>query len=92
MKAVEEEAARLAFVVASVAAVIDPALIVLGGGIGTNTDLLQPPLEQALSRTIPTAPRIVKGELGETAVLTGAIATALDTARHLVFERRGQVG
>jgi predicted NBD/HSP70 family sugar kinase len=92
MRAVEEEAARLAFVIASVAAVIDPALIVLGGGIGTNTDLLLPPLEQALSRTIPAAPRIVKGELGETAVLTGAIATALDTARHLVFERRGQVG
>jgi predicted NBD/HSP70 family sugar kinase len=79
-------------VVASVAAVIDPALVVIGGGIGTNTDLLQPPLERALSRTIPTAPPIVAGELGEAAVLTGAIATALDTARDLVFERRGQLG
>ena len=92
LKAVEEEAARLAFVVAAVAAVIDPALVVIGGGIGTNTDLLQPPLEKALNRTIPTVPPIVAGELGEAAVLTGAIATALDTARDLVFERRGQVG
>jgi predicted NBD/HSP70 family sugar kinase len=93
LKAVEEEAARLAFVIAAVAAVIDPALVVIGGGIGsTNTDLLQPPLEKALNRTIPTAPPIVTGELGEAAVLTGAIATALDTARDLVFERRGQVG
>jgi predicted NBD/HSP70 family sugar kinase len=93
LKAVEEEAARLAFVIAAVAAVIDPALVVIGGGIGsTNTDLLQPPLEKALNRTIPVAPPIVSGELGEAAVLTGAIATALDTARDLVFERRGQVG
>ena len=93
LKAVEEEAARLAFVIAAVAAVIDPALVVIGGGIGsTNTDLLQQPSEKALNRTIPTAPPIVTGELGEAAVLTGAIATALETARDLVFERRGQVG
>ncbi|HEX3778869.1 MAG TPA: ROK family protein [Pseudonocardiaceae bacterium] len=92
LRAVEEEAARLAFVVASVAAVIDPALVVLGGGVGTNTDLLQEPLEKALRRTIPTAPAIVAGELGEDAVLTGAIATALGTARDVVFDRRGRVG
>jgi hypothetical protein len=65
---------------------------VLGGGVGTNTDLLQEPLERALRRTIPTAPTIVGGELGEDAVLTGAIATALGTARDVVFERRGQAG
>ena len=91
-RAVEEEAARLAFVVASVAAVIDPELVVLGGGIGSNTDLLQEPLERALARTTPLAPRIVAGELGEDAVLVGAIATALGTARDLVFDRRTQAG
>jgi predicted NBD/HSP70 family sugar kinase len=90
--AVEEEAARLAFVVASIAAVLDPELVVLGGGIGTNTDLLQKPLELALTRTIPVVPKIVAGELGEDAVLTGAIATALRTAREVVFDRRGQAG
>src|SRR6202012_881815 len=87
LRAVHEEAGRLAFVVASVAAVIDPELVVLGGGVGTtNTDLLTEPMERLLSRTTPLAPRIVATKLGEDAVLTGAIATALRTAQDVVFD------
>nr|WP_199439629.1 ROK family protein [Umezawaea beigongshangensis] len=84
---VELEARRLAFAVASVTAVIDPELVVLGGGIGSNTALLLPPLEAALRRITPFAPRIVAGELGDGAVLGGAVATGLRTARELVFDR-----
>ncbi|MEU7528986.1 ROK family protein [Saccharothrix sp. NPDC042600] len=87
---VRDEAERLAFVVASVAAVIDPELVVLGGGIGSNTDL-GPPLAEALARLTPLAPRIVAGELGDGAVLSGAVAMGLAAARDLVFDRRGEV-
>jgi predicted NBD/HSP70 family sugar kinase len=87
--AVRDEAERLAFVVASVVAVIDPELVVLGGGIGSNTDLLQEPMEAALRRMTPLVPRIVAGELGDGAVLSGAIAIGLRSARELVFDRRG---
>ncbi|WP_199191089.1 ROK family transcriptional regulator [Amycolatopsis sp. CA-126428] len=86
---VEEEAEKLAYVVAAVAAVLDPRLIVLGGGIGGNTDLLAGPMRRALTATTPVVPDIVAGQLGEDAVLAGAIATALGTARELVFDRRG---
>jgi predicted NBD/HSP70 family sugar kinase len=86
---VEEEAEKLAYVVAAVAAVLDPRLIVLGGGIGGNTDLLAGPMRRTLAATTPVVPDIVAGQLGEDAVLTGAIATALATARELVFDRRG---
>ncbi|NUT50880.1 MAG: ROK family protein, partial [Saccharothrix sp.] len=89
--AVRDEAERLAFVVASVAAVVDPGLVVLGGGIGSNTDLLQEPMEAALRRMTPLVPRIVAGELGDGAVLSGAIAMGLRSARELVFDRRGAV-
>lgn len=89
--AVRDEAERLAFVVASVVAVIDPELVVLGGGIGSNTDLLQEPMEAALRRMTPLVPRIVAGELGDGAVLSGAIAIGLRSARELVFDRRGAV-
>ncbi|MCU1683628.1 MAG: hypothetical protein JWQ81_4367 [Amycolatopsis sp.] len=89
VRAVEQEAEKLAFLVCSVAAVLDPELVVLSGGIGSNADLLAEPMRRALSHTTPLCPRIVAGELGEDAVLTGAIATALDTARDVVFERRG---
>ncbi|ONI85418.1 sugar kinase [Actinosynnema sp. ALI-1.44] len=87
LRAVTEEAKQLAFVVGAVAAVIDPELVVLGGGIGSNTDLLADPLEEALRGTTPLRPKIVAGELGETAVLSGAIAMGLGSAREVVFDR-----
>ncbi|WP_121008949.1 ROK family transcriptional regulator [Saccharothrix australiensis] len=90
LAAVRDEAERLAYVVASVAAVIDPELVVLGGGIGSNT-LLQEPMEAALRRMTPLAPRVVAGELGDGAVLSGAIAMGLRSARELVFDRRGTI-
>jgi predicted NBD/HSP70 family sugar kinase len=92
LRAVREEAGRLAFVMASVAAVIDPEMVVLGGGIGTNTDLLQEPMAAMLARTTPLVPRIVASELGEDAVLAGAIATALRTAQDVVFDRMVRAG
>jgi hypothetical protein len=46
-------------------------------------------LEKALHGISPMTPRIRPGELGEDAVLTGAIATGLRAAQDIVFERRG---
>ncbi|MFC5053209.1 ROK family transcriptional regulator [Saccharothrix xinjiangensis] len=89
LAAVRDEAGRLAFAVASVVAVIDPELVVLGGGIGRSADLLQEPLEAALRRLTPFAPKVVAGELGDGAVLSGAVAMGLRSARDLVFDRRG---
>lgn len=89
MRVVEDEAEKLAYVVSAVTAVLDPRLIVLGGGIGGNADLLAEPMRRSLAATIPVVPEIVAGQLGEDAVLAGAIATALGTARELVFDRRG---
>lgn len=88
-RVVAEEAEKLAYVVAAVTAVLDPGLIVLGGGIGGNADLLTAPMRRALAATVPVVPEIVAGQLGSDAVLAGAIATALGTARELVFDRRG---
>ncbi len=83
---VRVEAERLAFLVASVAAVVDPELVVLGGGIGSNADLLIEPMDAALRTMTPLAPRVVAGALGDGAVLSGAVAMGLEAARELVFE------
>ena len=80
------EAERLAHAVAAVAAVIDPALVVLGGGIGDNADLLLEPLRAALHRITPLRPELVPSRLGGEAVLRGAIATAVTAARERAFE------
>nr|WP_259465180.1 ROK family transcriptional regulator [Streptomyces sp. TLI_171] len=88
LAAVAHEAEQLAFAVAVVAAVADPELVVLGGGLGRSADLLLPPLEDALRRTCVLRPRLVASALGEDAVLLGAVATALEAARLEVFVRR----
>jgi predicted NBD/HSP70 family sugar kinase len=86
--AVRQEARRLAVVVASVSAVLDPDLVVLGGGVAHGADLLLGTVRETLPRLTPLRPRVAPSALGDDAVLLGAIATALRTARPLVFERR----
>jgi predicted NBD/HSP70 family sugar kinase len=88
LRVVAEEASKLAHVVSVVTAVLDPGLIVLAGGVGRNADLLAEPIRRELAETIPVVPDIVGGHLGDDAVLVGAIATAMNTAWDLVFERR----
>ncbi len=86
MKVVHKEAERLAHGVAAVAAVLDPELIVLGGGIGDSADLLLDPLRAALLRITPLQLEVAASELGDKAVLQGAVATAVDIVRERVFE------
>jgi predicted NBD/HSP70 family sugar kinase len=88
VKAVELEGERIAHTVAAAAAVLDPDLVVLGGGVGHSVDLLLRPVRETLRALTPLRPKIVPSRLGEDAVLLGAVATALGTARDVVFERR----
>ncbi|HKV88550.1 MAG TPA: ROK family transcriptional regulator [Candidatus Dormibacteraeota bacterium] len=86
-RVVEAEAARLALAIATVTPVLDPELVILGGGIGRNGDLLLEPIERELRQLVPFRPKVVVSALGEDAVLRGAIATALEVARERVFAR-----
>ena len=83
---VEGEGYRLAMAIAAIAAVLDPELIVLGGGIGQRSTLLLPPLERRLQQLTPLKPRIVASKLGDDSILLGSIATAVEVAHQLVFQ------
>jgi predicted NBD/HSP70 family sugar kinase len=85
---VEEVARRIALHVAAIAAVADVELVVLGGGIGANGDLLLDPVDRLLGEWLPFPPRVEVSTLGEAAVLTGALAVGLQAARENVFARR----
>jgi predicted NBD/HSP70 family sugar kinase len=87
--AVRQEGERLAHTVAAVAAVLDPDLVVLGGGVGHSADLLLRTVGDTLRRLTPLRPRVAASALGEDAIVLGAVATALDTARDVVFAQRG---
>ncbi|TMC92126.1 MAG: ROK family protein, partial [Chloroflexi bacterium] len=86
-RVVEAEAQRLALAIATIIPVLDPELVILGGGIGRNGDLLLAPIEHELRQLLPFRPRVVVSALGEDAVLQGAVATALEVAQERVFHR-----
>ena len=54
---VAEEARRIALHVAPIAAVTDVALVVIGGGIGANGDLLLDPIRALLASWLPYPPQ-----------------------------------
>jgi predicted NBD/HSP70 family sugar kinase len=87
-QAVDVEALRIAHLLATIAAVVDPEFIVLGGGLGASADLLRPRVEESLHALTPLETRVEESELGQDAIVLGAIATALGTARDIVFEER----
>ncbi|MFF7566223.1 ROK family protein [Streptomyces pseudovenezuelae] len=91
VRAVRLEGERIAYTVAVAAAVLDPDLVVLGGGVGHSVDLLLKPVRDNLRALTPLRPKLAPSRLGEDAVLLGAVATALGTAREVVFERRSAV-
>jgi len=77
---VDHVASRLGTAIATVCAILDPDLVVLGGGIGASPLLLRP-VRGAAAALVPITARIETSLLGERAALQGAIAVALHAAR-----------
>jgi len=86
--AVAEEARRIALHIAPIAAVADIGLVVIGGGIGANGDLLLEPVRAELDSRLPYPPRVEVSELGDAAVLSGALSIGLADALESVFVNR----
>jgi predicted NBD/HSP70 family sugar kinase len=85
------EAKRIARTIATVVPVVDPELVVLGGGIGRNGDLLLEPLRAELRSSV-FHPRIEASALGEDGPVLGAVAMALEHAQERLFSRAGGRG
>jgi len=87
---VQETARRIALHVSAIAAVADVQLVVLGGGLGANGDLLLGPVRSLLAGWLPYPPRVEVSSLGEAAVLTGALAIGRQSALDNVFTNRAR--
>jgi predicted NBD/HSP70 family sugar kinase len=84
---VAEEAVRIARHIVAIAAVADVALVVLGGGIGANPELLDG-IRARLAEWLYYPPRVELSSLGDGAVLAGALAVGLRSALDSVLVRR----
>jgi predicted NBD/HSP70 family sugar kinase len=88
---VVETARRIALHVLPLAATLDLPLVVLGGSLGANADLLDP-VRRQLEEWLPfPPPRLEVSALGEAAVIEGALAAGVDAALERVFARRARV-
>jgi predicted NBD/HSP70 family sugar kinase len=81
---VDHVASRLGTAIATVCAILDPGLVVLGGGIGASP-LLLPSVRGSAASLVPITARIETSLMGERAALQGAIAVALNTARTMLL-------
>jgi predicted NBD/HSP70 family sugar kinase len=82
---VAELTLRLGRGVANVATVLDPDLVVLGGGIANAGAGLLDPIRRAVHAAVPAPPRVVLSELGDDGAALGAVRRALDVADELLF-------
>jgi predicted NBD/HSP70 family sugar kinase len=86
-RVVAVEVRRIVLTIAAVASVLDPELVILGGGIGANADLLLAPVERELGAFSPFRPRIEVSALREEATLYGSVYMALQAAQDQLFAR-----
>ena len=82
-------AAWLGVGIANMVTALHPDIVVLGGSVGGNEDLLAP-VRRHLQEWMPFPPRLEVSALGEAAVLEGALAEAVDAALEHVFKRRAR--
>ncbi|WP_221762301.1 ROK family transcriptional regulator [Nonomuraea sp. WAC 01424] len=85
---VEAEGRRIGGLLVAVAAVLDPEVIVLSGGVGRNLDLLGASVERRIAELGPLRPKVVASLLGDSGVLLGAVAHAKSRAWDLIFDAR----
>ncbi|MEZ5319673.1 MAG: ROK family transcriptional regulator [Vicinamibacterales bacterium] len=78
---VNELAVFLGNTVANIVAVLDPALVVFGGGLSHAGSLLLDPVRTVVSRIVPNVPALEVSALGDDAPLMGAVSTALEVAQ-----------
>jgi predicted NBD/HSP70 family sugar kinase len=77
-----ELASRVALGVAAISVVLDPGLVVLGGGIGlAGGSELARRVAADVGRICPATPRVVPTQLTSGPVLRGAMLAAVDAAR-----------
>ena len=81
----EEVSKYLAIGLGNISILLNPEMIVLGGGISKQEDILLKPLRQMMTKITPIPPKIVISSLGDDTGVIGAAALAWDLVKHTSF-------
>jgi predicted NBD/HSP70 family sugar kinase len=77
---------RLARGIAAAIVVLDPATVIVGGGISRAGERLRAPLEEKIHALVPVSPRVILSQLGDEAVALGGVRLALQAVEHALFD------
>ena len=69
---------RMARVVGTIATLLNPELVVIGGGVADSADVLLAPISERLTGFTATPARVAVSPLGDSIVTVGAVRCALD--------------
>jgi predicted NBD/HSP70 family sugar kinase len=83
-KIIDETAHMIALAIASVVAVLDPRLIVLGGSIGERQEIIDL-VREKLGRCAPRRIEVMPSALENRAGVVGALAAALNQLHEALF-------
>lgn len=75
----------LSIAVSSVASILNPEMIIIGGAVARSGDLLLEPIKEMIGGVVPVMPRLVLSRLDDDAVVMGAIALALRSTENFIF-------
>ncbi|MGK5555781.1 ROK family protein [Actinomadura kijaniata] len=84
-EAVERFTDKLAIGTAAAILLLDPELVVLGGGFSRSADVLLPPLRSRLERVCLRMPKLRGSTLGDECVVLGALDYAIEHLDQLFF-------
>ncbi len=90
VRVLEQLAIYLGTAVANITTVLDPALVVFGGGLSHAGPLLIEPVRRVVARIVPNVPAIKTSALGDEAQLMGALYSAGELAEARLFEIAGR--
>jgi glucokinase len=77
---VEELGIFLGSAVANIVSVLDPSLVVFGGGLSHGGSVLLNPVRRVVSRIVPNVPTLAISALGDDAPLLGSVYSAMELA------------
>lgn len=91
-KVVQGFTEHLAMAIVSISAVLDPELIILGGGVSKEADLFLPELEKLAFPVLQSQPKLMVTELGDIAGVMGAVALTLHNTNNQLLSSYQRVG
>ncbi|HEY8531551.1 MAG TPA: ROK family transcriptional regulator [Limnochorda sp.] len=88
-----ETAEMVGVALANLCSLVDPEVLVVGGGVArAPKHLFLDPVRQIVETLVPYPPNVVASDLGELAGILGAVATVLDSRRDSISYVRAGVG